>query len=150
MRLAHAKQVAMVNPNLQLINHMNDTLKELLSAALFVIFVLYVWGGLLLLILRFHQLETKSSMENFLRVNHKFFASCANQELQRSLTRETMRKTKTWGWVFIGLPFCLICGSNWNCYYILCSALILFFGGRFLAYGWYGMHCIKMLEKRTD
>ena len=120
--------------------------RNLIYSGIFVISILYVWAIVCFTFFRFSRPETESRMTGFLKSHYKFFTGSANKENWDSLTKDKVRRASLWGWVFPSLPFCLLANSDWNYKYVLVSVGVLFFGGLYFAFGWYGIRCLRLLE----
>jgi hypothetical protein len=109
--------------------------------------ILYAWGAICFLFLKCWRLENTARMHDFLRLHYPFFARLDTEKI----TVATMHRAGRRGWRFAGLPLMVIGYDSrmprWLEIFGNTSAvLLLFFGGLFLAYGWYGVRCLRLLN----
>jgi hypothetical protein len=123
-----------------------DLVERLLVPLLIVIPILYLWAVGCFLCIRFYRPETQSRMKNFLEKFRPFFVGrkrvADHQEVD--VTRTIMREAGSRGWTFIWLPaMCL--SLNLSFWSVLVGIPVLFFGGLFFAFSWYGLRCLRVL-----
>jgi hypothetical protein len=123
--------------------------ESLIIPLLIIVPILYMSAGICFLFIRFFRPETESKMKRFLGSHRPFFIRLASVDDRTNITKQMMKKAGARGWAFASLPAIDIMyslhGTHWNYWTFLIITPMLFFGGLFFAYSWYGIRCLRLL-----
>ena len=118
---------------------------NILIAITLSVVMLYAWAGLCFLFFRVGRPETEDRLRGFLEAHYIFFTERPFAENQREASRKAIQDAGASGWNMVWLPIILL-NFDVTLQNLVVSSGMLFFGGLMLAYSWYGLRCLRLLQ----